>query len=238
MQTVTDSPGSVFVDHYAALGLDLSATSTQIKRSFRSLAKSLHPDIAGGDGLQFLELYSAYRVLSNNTTRNLYNAQYLAHQRPSPQPIAVNRITIMPGRLVFPGNVAVMARRGLLRRRFGRLHRRWMWNVNYDVELPLLREELRGQLLVKLPVVARTLCPDCRGSNIDCPACNGRGSYKNTRTIELRLDGGLVDGQIIEIPLERLRLESLSYFKKKKLRLKITEATLAMPTRASVHSAC
>ncbi len=241
MQTQVYSDGSIFIDHYAVLGVDLSAPRSHIQRSFRRLAKVLHPDVAGGDGLKFLELYAAYRVLSDDSLRNHYNIQYVEHAQrkqqvpqeaaggagragPSPgseRALSTEEVVLPPGRLVFPGNVAVLARRGLLRRKFRRLHRRWIWNINYDVELPLLPRELMSTLVVSIPVVARTLCPDCRGSNLHCPACNGRGSYKNTRIVRLRLNGGLVDGQIIEVPLERLRLESLSYFKKKRLRMRI-----------------
>lgn len=249
MQATIQSDAHFFVDHYAALGVSLAAPRGDIQRSFRRLAKLLHPDVAGGDGLKFLELYTAYRVLGDNTSRNRYNVQYVGYLNrhganvppvtgsapPSAQPSAHDtgplesegRIVVPPGRLVFPGNLAMLARRGLLRRQFRRLHRRWMWSINYDIELPLLARELSSPLLVAIPVVARTLCPDCRGSNLHCPACNGRGSYKNTRTLRLKLDGGLADGQIIEIPLERLRLESLSYFKKKRLRLRITQSDLS-----------
>ena len=244
MQTRIQTDGRVFVDHYAALGVSLAAPRSAIQQSFRRLAKTLHPDVAGGDGLKFLELYTAYRVLGDNASRNQYNVQYLGYLNERSEPAsgkmrdgsgAVHAsgpslsesgqtLVVPPGRLVFPGNVAVLARRGLLRRKFRRLHRRWMWNINYDVELPLRDSEFARPLLVSIPVVARTLCPDCRGSNLHCTACNGRGSYKNTRLLRLKLEGGLAYGQIIEIPLEKLRLESLSYFKKKRLRLRIGRA--------------
>ena len=77
-----------------------------------------------------------------------------------------------------------------------------------------------------IPVIARALCPDCHGSDPECFACNGRGSYKSSRMIHLDLDGGLTDGQIIELNLKGMKPGPLSHFKRRTLRLKITELLL------------
>ena len=222
MQTSITNDSRVFIDHYAALGLTIEATGGEIKKQFRQLAKKCHPDVAGGDGLKFLELYSAYKLLSNNSSRNRYNSQYVHFIRSAFFENMPGRIEIPLSRLVYPVNVATLARKGLLKKTVSNRQRRFILNVDYDIELPLSEKELNRAITIRIPVIARTLCPDCHGSNTRCHACNGRGSYKKTHLLALHLEGGLTDGQILEIKLSRMPRGSLSYFKKKKVRIKIT----------------
>ncbi len=215
---------SVFVDHYAALGLEAVSSTEEIKSAFRNLAKVLHPDVGGGDALRFHEVYTAYRLLSNADSRSRFDAQYQLHQLRSQtaEMPRLERKTIPLSRLIFPGNMAALARRGLLRKEFRSRDRRFHLKVDYDVELPLEDDEWSRPLFVGVPVIARTICPDCRGSNIHCYACGGRGSYKASRLIQIELDGGLAPGQILEIKLRGLRPAPLGHFKRRTLRIKIS----------------
>lgn len=218
--------GHVFIDHYQVLGLTIEATRLQIKSRFRLLAKKYHPDLNGGDGMQFLRIYDAYRVLSDNDRRNRYNAGYLQFIRSQNRVNILNGVSFMEisaGRLIYPGNMAVLARRGLLRREIRSRDRQFFLNVNYDVELPLTSKEMNQTVRVSLPLIARTLCPDCRGSDVHCESCGGKGSYKSTRMVRLLLEGGLLEGQILEIQLDQFRLEELAHFKKRKIRIKISQ---------------
>jgi DnaJ-class molecular chaperone len=223
----------VFVDHYAKLGLDPTADTALVKRAFRRLAKQHHPDHGGGDGLQFLEIYTAYRVLADPARRHIYDRQRRDYRRGemerarSPVVAGPPRREIPATRLKFPADIKSLAKRGLLRRKFRSRDRRFFLNIDYDLELLLSPGELASRLRVAVPVIARTLCPDCHGSNPQCFACHGRGSYKSSRIIHLDLDGGLTDGQIIELNLHSLRPGPMSHFKRRKLRLKISE--LALP---------
>lgn len=61
-------------DLYEILGVDQNASADQIKRSFRSKARMLHPDNAdSGDEQAFKELAAAYEVLSDDRKRSLYD---------------------------------------------------------------------------------------------------------------------------------------------------------------------
>lgn len=50
------------------LGLPVSATDSDIKKAFRSLAKKYHPDVVGDAGReQFLRIQEAYNSLCTGT---------------------------------------------------------------------------------------------------------------------------------------------------------------------------
>jgi|GEM_PF-2933123 len=71
-----------FVNHYIVLQLTDHATSEQIKARYRQLAKKYHPDInaASKERLQLMQqLNEAYDVLSNPSSRALYDSELRAY---------------------------------------------------------------------------------------------------------------------------------------------------------------
>ncbi|MCB1324006.1 MAG: DnaJ domain-containing protein [Spirochaetales bacterium] len=211
----------VFVDHYTILGIAPGSGAEDIKRAFRGLAKIHHPDVSHDDGLRFLEIYTAYRVLRDPIERSRHDLQLRLREIGAQQSVQL----VPPSRVKYPGTVVQLARRGLLRRRYRSRDRLRHLKIDFDLEVFLSREELRRPLRVTLPLIARTLCPDCRGSDPDCPACTGRGTYKSSRNVFVHFEGGLFHGQIIELNLSRLRPAPLSHFKRRKVRVKISPLT-------------
>ena len=59
-------------DYYKTLGVSKDATADEIKKAFRRLARTHHPD-AGGDEAKFKEINEAYEVLSDEEKRALYD---------------------------------------------------------------------------------------------------------------------------------------------------------------------
>ncbi|KAJ6733698.1 CHAPERONE PROTEIN DNAJ 11 CHLOROPLASTIC-LIKE [Salix koriyanagi] len=64
---------------YEILRVKRTASLTEIKGAFRSLAKVYHPDVSGSDdgeqldGLDFADIYNAYETLSDPAARAMYD---------------------------------------------------------------------------------------------------------------------------------------------------------------------
>ena len=59
-------------DFYEVLGITKTATPDEIKKAYRKLAKTSHPDV-GGDAEAFKEIAEAYEVLSDTDKRAKYD---------------------------------------------------------------------------------------------------------------------------------------------------------------------
>ena len=59
-------------DYYKILGVSKTATADEIKKAYRKLARTHHPD-AGGDEAKFKEINEAYEVLGDEKKRKLYD---------------------------------------------------------------------------------------------------------------------------------------------------------------------
>lgn len=60
------------VDYYSILGVDRSASAEDIKRAYRKLASTHHPD-KGGDTAMFQQIQEAYAVLGDEQKRKHYD---------------------------------------------------------------------------------------------------------------------------------------------------------------------
>jgi len=64
-------------NYYELLEIDRNASTEEIKRAFRELAKQLHPDIAGEEGAEAMrKLLAAYQTLVDRNRRFEYDRAY------------------------------------------------------------------------------------------------------------------------------------------------------------------
>src|SRR5215813_12060697 len=65
-----------YKDYYKVLGVARGASSEEIKKAFRKLARKYHPDVNPGDKkaeTRFKEINEAYEVLSDSDKRKKYD---------------------------------------------------------------------------------------------------------------------------------------------------------------------
>lgn len=60
-------------NYYDILGVSKTASDSEIKKAYRTLAHKYHPDKSGGDEAKFKEVNEAYQVLSNKEKRAQYD---------------------------------------------------------------------------------------------------------------------------------------------------------------------
>lgn len=70
-------------DYYKTLGVSRTASQAEIKKAFRKLARTHHPD-AGGDEAKFKEINEAYEVLSDEKKKKLYDQYGTANENQIP----------------------------------------------------------------------------------------------------------------------------------------------------------
>jgi curved DNA-binding protein len=82
-----------FIDYYAILKVDRTASLATIKQAYRKLARQLHPDLNPNDQAaaeQFKALNEAYEVLSDGVKRRHYD-RHGAHWKQVQQSYTTSR---------------------------------------------------------------------------------------------------------------------------------------------------
>ena len=231
-------PGTEFPDYYKCLGLRFGAPVEDVKRNFRCLAKELHPDNpATGSKVAFQKILRAYQILSSIRDRTIYDYAYESYTNVQSKDTnnstlhkeMVNEIqdrnisSIPQSRIVFAHSVTEYAKIGLMRKGYRMKDRKKWTGINYDVEIRVQPEEITKILRATIPLTVRKMCPVCMGSDLNCPSCDGKGSYKTSGNIIIDLlPKQWKDGQILDLELSRYRPDRLTHFKKKNLKVKLS----------------
>lgn len=173
-------------DYYEVLGLPRNASSEEIKRAYRRLARQYHPDVNPGDKdaeEKFKEINEAYEVLSDAKKRSLYDTYGHA---------GVSGSYEGPGfgfdgfglSDIFDAFFGFSPRSGTSTRSAEPGE-----DIRFDIELTL--EEVATGVEKKIQISRLERCEKCRGNGAQsesdysiCPSCNGTGQIRRSqRTI-------------------------------------------------------
>ena len=166
-------------DHYETLGVSRTATSDEIKKAYRRLAREYHPDANPGDSdaaERFKRISHAYEVLSNPEKRSRYD-------RFGDDRVGAEHFSDFGGisdlfTTFFGGGFggASTQQRGPARGA----------DILAEVELTLEEAATGAEKDVDLGTLTR--CPDCDGSGaapgtspVRCEDCDGTGEYRQVR---------------------------------------------------------
>ena len=166
-------------NYYELLGVTRSASEADIKRSFRKLARELHPDVSQEPDAdqRFREVAEAYEVLSDPERRALYDRYGKAGlKRGGFEPAFMDFGSLSDvfaaffGEDVLGGRQAARPARGA--------------DVQAMVEIEL--EEAFTGVAVSVPVEVAVPCERCESTGADpgtstrqCPTCDGAGAVRS-----------------------------------------------------------
>ncbi len=172
---------------YDALGVKKTASQDEIKKAYRKLARTHHPDANPGDAAaeeRFKQVQHAYDVLSDEEKRKAYDRFGSANGRPGAGPGGVN-VDFGDFDLGDLGDfLGGIFGGGAGGPRGGRSGRRSQAVRGADVETEVslsFEDSLRGAE-ARVPVELTVACSECGGTGaqpgtapVICPECNGRG---------------------------------------------------------------
>ncbi|MGB2874022.1 MAG: molecular chaperone DnaJ [Gaiellaceae bacterium] len=166
-------------DYYEVLGIRPTADETEIKKAFRRLARTLHPDVSQEPDAEgrFREVVEAYEVLAKPETRELYDRYgHAGLRRGGFRPTSFDFGSLSDLFSAFFGDdlFGVSARPG--RARGG--------DVVAQIEIELA--EAATGITREVPFPVAVACETCRGSGaepgtepVTCPACAGAGRLQH-----------------------------------------------------------
>jgi molecular chaperone DnaJ len=166
-------------DYYEILGVSRTADETEIKKGFRRLARSLHPDVSEEPDAEerFREVVEAYEVLSKSETREVYDRYGHAGLRGggfTPTSFDLGSLSDLFAAFFGDDLFGVASRP---RRSRGA-------DVAARIEIDL--EEAAIGTKREVPFPATVACPVCGGSGAEpgtepstCPTCEGAGRLQH-----------------------------------------------------------
>lgn len=213
-----------YKDYYQTLGVARGAGDSEIKKSFRKLAREFHPDVAKDKKKaeeKFKEINEAYEVLGDPTKRKRYdelgaNWKSGSEFRPPPN---WGQAAGGPGRGNARGpeghefNFGGTGFSDFFEQMFGRSGRGGfpqggsgfasedVADRGRDIEgdiLVTLEEAMRGSVR-SVSIRHQAQCKQCRGSGRSmgrlCAACSGTGAVEKTETCQVKIPAGVSEGQ-------------------------------------------
>jgi curved DNA-binding protein len=207
-----------FQDYYETLGVARAATTDEIKKAYRKLARKYHPDVNPNDKAaeeKFKEISEAYEVLSDPEKRKRYDqlgAGWKAGADFTPPPgwTPWGGVRVEYGDLgdIFGAGGAggfsdffetlFGARRGAPRGAPFSMRGR---DVEAEMEIGL--EDAHHGATQAITIQATAPCPTCNGAgaidNKPCPTCRGAGVVRRPKTLDVNIPAGVREGSVIRL---------------------------------------
>jgi molecular chaperone DnaJ len=211
-------------DPYTILGVGRGAPLSEIKRAYRKLAFSLHPDVGDNpDETRFREAREAYQALIQMEQRRPIKVVRapdrsghagLMHAEPRGRPEPIRRrlpVNIIDDFATVRPSVGEILDH--IAQNFFGFHQKSRGSRRYlGVEVVLDRTEafFGVRLPIEVPVYAP--CDRCGGSGGDwgaCASCHGYGLAETSRTVALEIASGARTGARYQIDLRGAGIENL-----------------------------
>jgi DnaJ-class molecular chaperone len=214
-----------YKDYYKTLNVSRGASTEDIKKAFRKLARKYHPDVNPGDKKaeeKFKEINEAYEVLSDPEKRKQYDTLGPNWQEQF-GPFAgtgtrrssygfggrVPNYNFDTGTGGFSDFFETLFGRGGMASGGGRssstmrtnMHRRAGDNIEQPVEVTL-QEAYTGAMRT-FTIESPVDCSVCNGTGEvggkTCSTCNGQGTVSRTKRIQVKINAGVDNGSRIRV---------------------------------------
>ncbi|MDZ7318248.1 MAG: DnaJ domain-containing protein [candidate division KSB1 bacterium] len=190
-------------NYYEILGVAPDCTQDEIKKAYRKLARSYHPDTCGGgDSSRFRSVQEAYENIGDSEKRAAYDRQLNAENT---QSFAATGQSDRSASTAFDTALSFADY-------FHELLTHWMSNAadvafwgeevhHIDLILTPMEAQTGGTVAIELPLT--TTCPFCHGRGwylwSVCDRCQGTGYVRRTSTLNLKFQPLLRDRSLHEI---------------------------------------
>jgi DnaJ-class molecular chaperone len=212
-----------YKDYYKILGVEKSATSAEINKAYRKLARKYHPDLNPNDKTaeaRFKEINEAHEVLGDPEKRQQYDAISPTWTRPGFDMSAAARAARQRARTATEGATSSESFSDFFQSIFGQATGRAQPrpttpgatastararrgdDIEQTVEATLEEAFGGGQRVFTL--TGQDRCPRCNGTGLDadgkaCSNCKGTGWTSFSRRLEVKIPAGVREGSRIRI---------------------------------------
>ncbi len=214
---------------YSVLGLTRGADTDDIRKAYKTLAREHHPD-KGGDPEKFKELSQAHEILSDDQKRRNYDLTGSTSDQPQQHsPFGMPEAFSQMFGGMFPGG-GQRRREGKgpgknqdIPLRLDDFYKGRNLNIKLGRQCTcksckglggssteVCRQcNGRGQLnqminMGPIQMMAQTACPPCGGKGQQsigrCSTCGGRGQVPEEKTMEVKVEPGMMPGNTIVFP--------------------------------------